>query len=196
MAERPAALQVPLTLRSGEPALLRPLCSTDAGALGRFFLGLSAKTIGLYGPHPFDQQTADRLCGEVETDRTQVRLLVLVDAGGEQQAVAYFIVGFAMNDADVQRYAARGITLDDTTDATIAPVVADAYQNSGVGSLVMQHLLPWLRRLGKRRLVLLGGVRQRNAQAIHFYRKWGFRTVGTFTTSTPNFDMIAPLSDT
>ena len=98
-----------------------------------------------------------------------------------------------MNDADVQRYAARGMPLDDATDATIAPVVADAHQNSGLGSLVMLHLMPWLRRFGKRRLVLLGGVRQHNARAIRFYQKWGFRPVGTFTTSAPNIDMVAEL---
>jgi GNAT superfamily N-acetyltransferase len=83
--------------------------------------------------------------------------------------------------------------LDDATDATIAPVVADAHQNSGFGSLVMLHLMPWLRRLGKRRMVLLGGVRQHNARAIRFYQKWGFRPVGTFTTSAPNIDMVAEL---
>ena len=193
MAEHPPELHVPLALRSGEPALLRPLRSTDSGVLGRFFLGLSAETISLYGPHPFDQETADRLCAEADTDRAQIRLLLLVDAGREPQALAYFIVGFVMNDADVQRYAARGMPLDDATDATIAPVVADAHQNSGFGSLLMLHLMPWLRRLGKRRLVLLGGVRQHNARAIHFYEKWGFRPVGMFTTSAPNIDMIAEL---
>ena len=193
MADHPPKLRVSLALRSGEPALLRPLRSSDAGVLGRFFLGLSAETIGLYGPHPFDQETADRLCAEAETDRTQLRLLLLLDSGREPQALAYFIVGFVMNDADVQRYAARGMPLDDATDATIAPVVADAHQNSGFGSLMMRHLVPWLRRLGKRRMVLLGGVRQHNARAIHFYEKWGFRAVGTFTTSAPNIDMIAKL---
>ena len=201
MVERAEHLRARLVLRSGERALLRPLRSTDAAALGAFFRGLSEQTVGLYGPHPFDQATADRLCTEAGGDRSRTRLLTTLEPpaagpGAPRDAlrvVAYFILGFAMHSRDAERYRQRGMPLDDQTDVSLAPVVADAYQSTGVGSLVMEQLLPWLRQHGRRRLVLLGGVRQHNAQAIRFYEKWGMRRVGEFVTSAPNYDMIVDL---
>lgn len=192
--DRPPELRATLALRSGISATLRCLRDDDAELLGAYFARLSPRTRDLYGPHPFDQETADRLCTETRTDTEVVRLVVTVADGDGERVIAYFIVGLRMQDADVKRYAARGTPLDDLTDAYLAPSVSDGHQNTGVGSAVMAHLVPWLRGLGRRRLMLLGGVRQRNELAVAFYRKWGFRTVGEFHTRQANYDMIATLS--
>lgn len=191
--ERPPDLRATLVLRSGVGATLRCLRDDDAELLGAYFATLSPRTRDFYGPHRFDQETADRLCRETRTDTEVVRLVVTVPDGDGALIIAYFIVGFRMQDADAKRYAARGTPLEDRTDAYLAPSVADGYQDTGVGSAVMVHLVPWLRGLGRRRLMLLGGVRQSNARAIAFYRKWGFRTVGEFHTRQANYDMIAPI---
>ena len=190
--ERPPDLLATLALRSGE-ATLRCLRDDDAELLGAYFARLSPRTRDFYGPHRFDSETADRLCRETRTDTEVVRFVVTVPDGDGARIIAYFIVGFRMQDADVKRFAARGTPLDDRTDAYLAPSVEDAYQNTGVGSAVMGNLVPWLRGLGRRRLMLLGGVQQRNERAIAFYRKWGFRTVGEFHTRQANYDMIAPI---
>ena len=59
---------------------------------------------------------------------------------------------------------------------------------------LMGHLLPLLRRLGRRRLALVGGVRGDNPRAIHFYEKFGFAKVGEFQSrDVVSFDMIAAL---
>ena len=53
------------------------------------------------------------------------------------------------------------------------------------------------RRLGCRRLILLGGVYASNQRAIHFYKKHGFRVVGSFTLGQNNqdsYDMIASIA--
>ena len=192
--DRPPDLRATLALRSGGGATLRCLRDDDAELLGAYFAHLSPRTRDLYGPHRFDQETADRLCTETRTDTEAVRLVVTVADGDGDRVIAYFIVGLRMQDADVKRYAARGTLLDDRTDAYLAPSVSDGHQNTGVGSAVMAHLVPWLRGLGRRRLMLLGGVRQRNELAIAFYRKWGFKTVGEFHTRQANYDMIATLS--
>ena len=189
--DRPPDLRATLALRSGGGATLRCLRDGDAELLGAYFAHLSPRTRDLYGPHRFDQETADRLCTETRTDTEVVRFVVTVADDDGARIIAYFIVGLRMQDADVKRYAARGTPLDDRTDAYLAPSVSDAYQDTGVGSAVMAHLVPWLRGLGRRRLMLLGGVRQRNERAIAFYRKWGFRTVGEFHTRQANYDMIA-----
>ena len=191
--ERRSDLQATLALRSGEDATLRCLRDDDADLLGAYFARLSPRTRDFYGPHRFDSETADRLCMETRTDTEIVRFVVTVADGGGARIIAYFIVGFRMQDADVKRYAARGTPLDDRTDAYLAPSVEDGYQDTGVGSAVMGHLVPWLRGLGRRRLMLLGGVQQGNERAIAFYRKWGLRIVGDFQTRKACYDMIAPL---
>ncbi len=192
-SERPPGLRASLNLRSGADATLRLLSADDAELLGAYFESLSPRTRGFYGPHPFDQETADRLCRETRTDTEVVRFVVTVTDADGARIIAYFIVGFRMQESDMKRYAARGTPLDDRTDANLAPSVSDGYQATGVGSAVMGHLVPWLRGLGRRRLVLLGGVQQRNERAIAFYRKWGFRIVGDFETRAACHDMIATL---
>lgn len=192
--ERPPGLRATLTLRSGAEATLRRLRDDDAELLGAYFARLSPRTRDFYGPHRFDSETADRLCREARTDTEVVRFVVTVPDGEGARIIAYFIVGFRMQDSDTKRYVARGTPLDDRTDAYLAPSVEDGYQDTGVGSAVMGHLAPWLRGLGRRRLMLLGGVQQRNERAIAFYRKWGFRIVGDFQTRAACHDMIAPLS--
>ncbi len=70
----PALIAKPIQLASGEPALLRPLQRGDARTLGEYFLGLSAATRRFYAPHAFDQETADRICAELDSGQA-LRLL-------------------------------------------------------------------------------------------------------------------------
>ena len=100
-----------------------------------------------------------------------------------------------MYERERERYSQAGIPLDPNTDCSLAPSVADAFQGQGLGSLLMQHVFSMARRLGYRRMVLVGGTQGRNQRAIHFYRKHGFRTIGIFKSSHApvNYDMIAEL---
>ena len=190
----PERVSTQIILRSGEEVLLRPLRKDDAPMLGAYFLGLSVATTRVYGPHQFDQQTADRLCAELDSADT-LRMLGIVERGSEQRIIAYFIVHFGIYESDAKRYRDRNMLLSSTSDCELAPSVADGDQNTGVGSLVMEHLMPLLRRVGRKRLVLVGGVRAENLRAIHFYEKFGFEKVGAFKTrgNTDNFDMIVSL---
>ena len=192
--QHPEAASTRVVIKSGAGALLRPLRKDDAPQLGAYFLGLSPETIRVYGPHPFDQATADRLCADLDSAHT-LRMLGIVERAGHEQIIAYFIVHFGVYESDAKRYQQRSMPLDGALDCELAPSVADADQSTGVGSLVMGHLLPLLRRVGRQRLVLVGGVRAENVRAIHFYEKFGFCKVGEFKTrgDVDNFDMIADL---
>lgn len=192
--QHPEVASTRVALKSGEEALFRPLRKDDASQLGAYFLGLSPETIRVYGPHPFDRETADRLCADLDSAHT-LRMLGIVEREEREQIIAYFIVHFGVYESDAKRYQQRAMPLDGAVDCELAPSVADAYQSTGVGSLVMEHLLPLLRRVGRQRLVLVGGVRAENMRAIHFYEKFGFRKVGEFKTrgGVGNFDMIAEL---
>tara|TARA_Y100001968_G_scaffold303311_1_gene317379 strand:+ start:464 stop:706 length:243 start_codon:yes stop_codon:yes gene_type:complete len=61
-------------------------------------------------------------------------------------------------------------------------------------ALLIAHLLPLLRRLERRRLAHVGGVRRDNPRANHFYEKFGFAKVGELRSrDVVSFDMIAAL---
>ena len=176
-------------LASGQRVYFRPLRADQAAALGAYFTGLSQATRGVYGPHPFDQETADGFCAALDSAHT-LRMLAWV----EEKIVAYFVVELGVRAGDRRRYEALGLALYDETDCTLAPSVADAYQSQGLGSLMMQHLLGLLPRLGRQRMLLWGGVRADNPRAVHFYTKFGFQRVGDFEAGgTNNYDMIADL---
>jgi ribosomal protein S18 acetylase RimI-like enzyme len=46
-------------------------------------------------------------------------------------------------------------------------------------------------------MLLMGGVYEHNARAVHYYQKVGFKTVGTFVASwakgRPSYDMYVDL---
>ena len=175
----------------------RSLAAGDAQILGQYFIGLSEDTRRRYAPHPFDQETADALCANVDYADT-IRMLATLPTGtegGQEQVIAYFILQLGVRDGERDRYEKLGIALDSGTDCVLAPSVADAFQDRGVGSLLMAHLCAVARRLGRKRMVLMGGTRGTNERAIHFYKKHGFRTVGTFDWPAGflNYDMILDL---
>ena len=180
-------------LASGQRVYFRPLRGDQAAELGAYFTGLSQATRRVYGPHPFDQETANGFCAALASART-LRMLAWVEEEGVECIVAYFVVELGVRAGDRRRYEALDLALHDKTDCTLAPSVVDAYQSQGLGSLMMQHLLRLLPRLGRQRLLLWGGVRADNPRAVHFYTKFGFRRVGEFQAGdTNNYDMIADL---
>jgi len=180
-------------LASGQRVYFCPLCADQAAELGAYFTGLSQATRRVYGPHPFDQETADSFCAALDSTDT-LRMLTWVKEEGVERIVAYFVVKLGVRAGERRRYEALGLVLHGETDCTLAPSVADAYQSQGLGSLMLQHLLGLLPRLGRRRLLLWGGVHTDNPRAVHFYTKFGFRRVGEFKAGgTNNYDMIADL---
>jgi ribosomal protein S18 acetylase RimI-like enzyme len=188
----PTFLTASARLRSGEEITLRPLHSDDATRLGDYFRSLSAETRSRYGPHPFDQETADAICAGLATDDV-LRITATVATGTETRIIGYFLLKRGVWEDDSKRYEQLGIPLNPETDCTLAPSVSDDYQNQGIGSILMSHVLQIAPRIGRRRVVLWGGVQATNVRAVHFYTKSGFRKVGEFFTDKPNFDMILDL---
>jgi GNAT superfamily N-acetyltransferase len=150
----------------------------DASILGQTFLGLSDDTKVDFGPHPFDQATADALCANDYANT--IRLIATIGENAQETVIAYFIFILGLRDAELERFGRVGNPLDPRTVCTVAPSVADDFQNQGVGSRLMLHLIWVARRLGRKRMVLFGGTYATNHRAVHFYEKHGFRTVGTF----------------
>jgi GNAT superfamily N-acetyltransferase len=111
-----------------------------------------------------------------------------------QEVVGYFLIQPGLRDDDRERYVGHGHPLVEDECCTFAPCVTDAWQQRGLGSALFPHVAACVRRLGRRHLVLWGGVRGDNPRAVHFYRKFGFRPVGDFAAGgVTNLDMVLDL---
>ncbi|MBI2517288.1 MAG: GNAT family N-acetyltransferase [Opitutae bacterium] len=84
-----------------------------------------------------------------------------------------------------------GSALDAATAVTLAPVVADDCQNTGVAGAAFPSVVEAVRATGRTRLVLMGGTQERNARAVRFYLREGFAPHGRFEhpPGTWNIDM-------
>jgi GNAT superfamily N-acetyltransferase len=191
----PQGVAAGLLLPSGETIRFRLLEAGDARILGAYFLRLSDETKGHYGPHPFDQATADHLCASIDYADTMCWIAMQNTEGGEQ-AIGYFILVPGVAEAEEKRYMGWGLPLQSGSDCTLAPSLADAYQGRGIGSLLLGHLIRVTQRMGFRRMVLMGGVHATNPRAIRYYEKNGFRQVGEFEhpPGVQNYDMIMDLA--
>jgi diamine N-acetyltransferase len=190
----PGFLTAAARLRSGEPLTMRPMRADDAARFAAYLGSLSEQTRARYGPHPFDPETAARICATL--DPTDIlRLVATIPGAGGERVIAYVLLKMGILEEDRQRYEDLGIPLSPDTDCTLAPSVGDGYQNQGIGSLMMRHVLDAARKLGRRRMVLWLGVQATNDRAVHFYTKWGFRKVGEFYTDKNNYDMILHLGE-
>jgi ribosomal protein S18 acetylase RimI-like enzyme len=192
----PRCISASIQAASGLTMTFRPLEPQDNHILGQYFLGLSENTISLYGPHPFDQATADHLCATINYADT-IRMIATIPAGSQEQVIAYFILQLSVFEGEIQRYAQAGITIDSQVDCLIAPSVADAFQSQGLGTPLMRYMFQVARRMGRKHMLLMGGVYEHNARAVHYYQKVGFKTVGTFVASwakgRPSYDMYVDL---
>jgi GNAT superfamily N-acetyltransferase len=192
ITKNPESITEALRLNSGEGIIFRVLRADHGALLGRYFEGLSDETRGLFGPHPLTMDEAHTLCAEIDYPHT-LRFIALADSGKQLAIVAYLILILGVRNNDQTRYQDRGMLLDERFDCTLAPSVADAYQNRGLGTALMPKVLDVARRLGRKRVVLWEGTQASNLRAIHFYEKFGFQTVGKFSTQVENYDMILNL---
>ena len=188
----PSSLTAAASLPTGERVTMRPMRSDDSIPFGAYLDSLSADTRSRYGPHPFNQETADAICATLDPSDI-LRMVATIPHNGEERVIAYILLKLGIHEDDGRRYKELGIPLAPDTDVTLAPSVADDYQNQGLGSLMMRHIIGIASRLGRQRIVLWGGVQATNARAIHFYEKWGFHKVGEFYTDKNNHDMILDL---
>ncbi|MFF7364076.1 GNAT family N-acetyltransferase [Streptomyces sp. NPDC008125] len=89
-------------------------------------------------------------------------------------------LALALTPADIARYREAGVLLDELTDCRFGPTPADDHQGRGVGTRAFPLVTQAVRRLGRSRVILWGGVLADNARAIRYYEKNGFRPFGSF----------------
>jgi GNAT superfamily N-acetyltransferase len=162
---------------------LRTLRPEDRAALAVYFEALGVETRRRFQPHPLTREAAAALCDEAEPSAIR---LVIERRGG---VIGYFILERGLPVYETPRYREFGVDLAAGSDLLFAPSVADAWQNRGIASLAMPHLIAFARQLGARSLVLMGGTQATNHRAIAFYEKFGFKRFGGYQTDVFNHDM-------
>jgi len=180
----------PLDLAQG-----RQLCAElDYAGMAASPDPVALRFVGLIEPGPAHIPTPrPQDAANAETTSRERQFAARQDVG------SYFILLLGVGDPTVERYRGHGVALDPGTTCTFAPVVADAYQNKGVGSALVPGVFDAARRLGFATCVLMGGTRTVNHRAIRYYEKAGFRTVGAFDTKSQdgatigNQDMVLAL---
>ncbi len=162
----------------------RSLKPSDSSALLQYFQSLSAETRMRFGPHDFDEATAQQICnGQMEKCIAYIGL----DNG---RIIAYAIVLQGYTLGDYNRYLHYEIEMDNEHDFTLAPSVADDWQSKGVGSQLYSFVENQLRAKEAHKIVLWGGVQLSNQRAVRFYLKHGFRTLAQFEYQGTNLDMV------
>ncbi len=144
---------------------------------------LSAQTKNRYSPHPFHISAIE----EFYADKTNIGYIAVDEKTND--LIAYTIIKQGYLAHDSPRLANYGLFLNESTDATFAPSVADAWQGQGIGKLLFQFILNDLQNTAINRIILWGGVQKSNAHAIRFYEKLGFCILGEFEHNGMNVDM-------
>jgi diamine N-acetyltransferase len=154
-----------------------------------YLTGLSTESRSKFGPHNFDANSIINICENLCGDT-----IYFVAEDADKEIVAYMLLKKGMLNTDRSRYDEYNIYFNESLTATYAPSVADAWQNSGVGTAMFQHILLFLKNNGYKNLVLWSGVQTLNQRAFYFYSKHHFKKAGSFWhEGKDNLDMFLEL---
>ena len=194
IAAQPYLLTRYINRKSTPNSTFRPLEAKDVQWLCEFLESLSNRTRLVWRRDHYDLAEAKRLCDAIWR-YDKLRMIIEDADNGKIQGLFEF--SFDIPDSDRERFARHGIELNALTDCRFAACLRDECQGTGLGSLVIPAIKEVSGLFGRSRIILWGGVVEDNAQAIRFYRKHGFQTVGRFLDAEGqgNLDMLACLPD-
>lgn len=178
------------TLRNGKSIEIRLLENEDNEKLYIYFQNLSEESKSRFGPHPFDRDSVNNIC---LNPNGEIMRYIAIDIS-TNDIVAYMLVKHGMIEWDEKRYADRNQFYDHNTSVTFAPSVADAWQSSGLGSLMNYLIESYLKKKQIQNIILWGGVQATNEKAVNFYKKLGYRYIASFWhDEKDNYDMVKDL---
>jgi ribosomal protein S18 acetylase RimI-like enzyme len=176
-------------LTNGSSICLSFYTHQDEDDLLAYLLALSDTTRKRFGPHAFNRETLQQLF-----TIPSAYLGLLARESGKSAVIGYCLVKNGLPDHDLPRLMSSGFNPAPGHDFSFAPSVADEWQGTGLGSLMLHFLVRHFSKIQPARFILWGGVQADNAAAVHFYRKNGFRELGTFNHNGLNYDMYLNLS--
>jgi putative acetyltransferase len=148
-----------IVLKNGVRVLLRPELATDIEMLWEMFSTLSKASLENL-VLPFTRERIEGWTSNIDYDKV-LPILALIKEGKRQRIVGSESLHFR-SAAVLKHKAELGIA------------VHDDYQNMGLGTAMINHLLEIARKKELKKVYLL--VNTENARAIHVYEKFGFKT--------------------
>lgn len=166
---------------------IRLLNNSDFDRLIHYLQSLRAETLQRFQPHSFQPQDVLSFYQQQGTEAC-----VAIDTATDE-LVGYAVLKKGLLEHDLPRLQQYQYPLQYDTAYTFAPSVKDDWQSTGVGQLMMDFIRAEMQSRNIHQLVLWGGVQSGNEKAVRFYRKNGFRLLGSFEYNGPNDDMLLEL---
>lgn len=148
---------MPVVLKNGRRAFVRPLRNTDGEALAEMYSAITWGEFRFFCPYPLGRATALRNATE-RADSDQWFIVVIEGEDGK--------IG---GEAWVRRVPA------DATQGTFGICIRDVYQNIGTGAALMKRLFEIVKHTGMPTVDLT--VQLANHRAVALYQKMGFKIV-------------------
>lgn len=147
-----------LELKNGLTIYLRPEHSSDTAMLWEMFSTLSKESLQ-YVVHPFTRERIEEWTNNIDYDKN-LPILALIQEGKKRRVVGTASLSFHSLEA-VKHKAGLGLT------------VHDDYQNQGIGTNMVKHLLEIAQTKELKKIYLR--VDTMNERAIRVYEKCGFK---------------------
>ena len=146
-----------IVLNDGRVATWREACQSDLDALMRMFTALS------------DDSLYMRYIGYHRPTREEIQTIL----GRESEEEISIVASPGDNENEIIAQV-RCIFMDPPTDAELAIVVHDDWQNQGLGTALIRTIMKHASRAQVKRIIGVSGLS--NDRAIHIFNKLGFDT--------------------
>lgn len=146
-------------LKNGKKVVLRPELPTDTEMLWEMFSTLSKASLDNL-VEPFTRERIEGWTNNIDYDKN-LPVLAMVEEEKKARIVGAASLSFYSTEANRHK-AELGVTIHDD------------YQNLGLGTIMINHLLDIARKKRLEKVFLL--VNATNSRAIHVYEKCGFKT--------------------
>jgi putative acetyltransferase len=157
----PSEWKTVFTAKNGEKVVFRPEKSGDTEMLWEMFSTLSEESISNLIP-PFKRERVESWTSNIDYNQV-LAIVALVEEKSGRRIIGSASLRFNQREA-LKHKAELGIT------------VHDKYQNIGIGTALLNHLID-VARMRKLKKIYLQ-VSTTNDRAINIYKKAGFKTEG------------------
>lgn len=158
MPSYPSAWTENAALKSGGEVLLRPEQSDDTEMLWEMFSTLSKESME-YLIHPFTRERIEEWTSNIDYSK-HLPILAIIQEDHKKRVIGTASLSFHSRESNKHK-AELGIT------------VHDDYQDQGLGTIMVKHLLEIAQ--GKKLKKIYLRVDTKNNRAIHVYEKCGFK---------------------
>ena len=159
--EYPSEWEIVFTAKNGKKVDFRPKQSGDTEMLWKMFSTLSEKSLSNLVP-PFTRERIESWTSNINYDEV-LTIVAVIKEKNEQRIVG--LTSLKFNPQEIFRHKAE-----------LSITVHDDYQNMGLGTAMLKHLLD-IAKMKKLRKVWLH-VNTDNYRAVHVYKKAGFEIEG------------------